>query len=116
MSFAIGCELGGLFRAVAPMAGALISGCNLSGKPVALWGAHGTSDSMVSLTQGQQARDRILKQNGCTGTTTKPVEPSPCVQYEGCPAGYPVTWCEWDGDHATPSFAPAAIADFFKQF
>ena len=46
-SYAIGCELGGIFRAIAPMSGALLSGCNLSGKPVAMWGSHGTSDSLV---------------------------------------------------------------------
>ena len=115
MSYAIGCELGGTFRAIAPMSGATISGCKLSGKPIAMWGAHGKNDSVVSLASGQQARDKILKQNGC-GTTTKPVDPSPCVQYDGCPADSPVIWCEWDGDHATPSFAPTAIATFFKQF
>ncbi len=115
MSYAIGCELGSVFRAIAPMAGATVSGCKLSGKPVAMWGAHGTSDSVVSLSQGQQARDKILKQNNC-GTQTKPVDPSPCVEYQGCTSGYPVVWCEWAGDHATPSFAPSAIATFFKQF
>lgn len=113
MSYAIGCELGGTFRAIAPMAGATISGCNLSGKPIAMWGAHGTSDSVVKLTQGQQARDKILTQNNCT-TETKSAEPSPCVEYQGCDS--PVVWCEWAGDHTIPSFAASAIATFFKQF
>lgn len=115
MSYAIGCELGGVFRAIAPMSGAIISGCNLSGRPVAMWGAHGTKDSLVSISMGRQARDKILKQNHC-GTETKPVEPSPCVAYQGCDEGYPVTWCEWDGDHNRPSFGNSAVAAFFKQF
>jgi polyhydroxybutyrate depolymerase len=114
-SYAIGCELGGTFRAIAPMSGALLSGCNLSGKPVAMWGSHGTNDSLVPIATGRQARDKILQQNHC-GTQTSPVDPSPCVAYQGCDDGYPVTWCEWDGDHNRPSFGNAAVAAFFKQF
>lgn len=114
-SYAIGCELGGLFRAIAPMSGALLSGCNLSGKPMAMWASHGTSDSLVSISSGRQARDKILQQNHC-GTQTKPVDPSPCVAYQGCDDGYPVTWCEWDGDHNRPPFGNSAVAAFFKQF
>jgi polyhydroxybutyrate depolymerase len=115
MSFAIGCELGNVFRAIAPMSGALYSGCKGSNSPIAMWGAHGSQDTFVPTADGRKARDQILKQNHC-GTQTTPVDPSPCVSYEGCDAGYPVTWCEWDGAHAIPSFASSAIAAFFKQF
>jgi poly(3-hydroxybutyrate) depolymerase len=114
-SYAIGCELGGLFRAIAPMSGALLSGCNLSGKPIAMWGSHGTSDSLVAIASGRQARDKILGLDHC-GTTTAAIEPSPCVAYQGCDEGYPVTWCEWDGDHNRPPFGNSAVAAFFKQF
>jgi polyhydroxybutyrate depolymerase len=114
-SYAIGCELGGIFRAIAPMSGAIMSGCNLSGKPVAMWGSHGTSDSLVPIASGRQARDKILQQNHC-GAQTIPVDPSPCVAYQGCDEGYPVTWCEWDGDHNRPPFGNTAVAAFFKQF
>ena len=114
-SYAIGCELGGLFRAIAPMSGALLSGCNLSGNPIAMWGSHGTHDSLVDISLGRQARDKILGLNHC-GTDTKPTDPSPCVAYQGCDEGYPVTWCEWDGDHDRPPFGNTAVAAFFKQF
>jgi poly(3-hydroxybutyrate) depolymerase len=114
-SYAIGCELGGIFRAIAPMSGALLSGCNLSGKPVAMWGSHGTHDSLVDISLGRQARDKILQQNHC-GSQTTPVDPSPCVAYQGCDEGYPVTWCEWDGDHDRPPFGNTAVAAFFRQF
>jgi polyhydroxybutyrate depolymerase len=114
MSYAIGCALSGTFRAIAPMSGATISGCKLSGKPIAMWGSHGKSDTGVSLSSGQQPRDKILKQNG-RKNTTKPVDPSPCVEYD-CPADYRVVWCECDGSQATPSFSPGAIAGFFKKF
>ena len=114
-SYAIGCELGGIFRAIAPMSGAIMSGCNLSGKPIAMWGSHGTSDSLVPIASGRQARDKILQQNHC-GSQTTSVDPSPCVAYQGCDTGYPVTWCEWDGDHNRPPFGNTAVAAFFKQF
>jgi hypothetical protein len=80
-----------------------------------MWGSHGTSDSMVAIASGRQARDKILGLDHC-GTTTAPTDPSPCVAYQGCDPGYPVTWCEWDGDHDRPPFGNSAVAAFFKQF
>ncbi len=98
MSFAVGCEMSNVFRAIAPMSGALYSdpSCPGTGPHVAMWGSHGTSDTVVPIDNGRAARDKILQQNHC-GTTTTPVDPSPCVKYDGCDAGYDVTWCEWDG-------------------
>lgn len=78
-------------------------------------GSHGLSDTVVPIADGRAGRDKILQQNHC-GTTTTPVDPSPCVAYQGCDDGYPVTWCEWDGPHGIPSFGSSAIAAFFKQF
>ena len=117
MSFAIGLELGNVFRAIAPMSGALYSDdtANNHSHPVAMWGSHGTQDTFVPTTDGEKARDQILAENHC-GTQTTPVDPSPCVAYQGCDDGYPVTWCEWDGSHAMPSFGSSAIAAFLKQF
>ena len=117
MSFAIGCEMSDVFRAIAPMSGALYSdpSCKGTGHAVATWGAHGSRDTFVPTADGRAARDKILKQNHC-GTQTVPIDPSPCVSYQGCDDGYPVTWCEWDGEHAIPSFGSSAIAAFFKQF
>lgn len=117
MSFAIACEMADVFRAIGPMAGSLYSdtGCKGTGPHIAMFGTHGTSDSVVPIADGRAARDKILKQNHC-GTETKAVDPSPCVQYQGCDEGYPTIWCEWSGDHGMPSFGNAAIATFFKQF
>jgi polyhydroxybutyrate depolymerase len=117
MSFAIGCEMSDVFRAIAPMAGSLYStlGCKGTGPHVAMWGSHGLSDNVVPLKDGQAARDKILNQNHC-GTMTTPVDPSPCVRYEGCDPGYEVTWCEWNGQHGIPNFGSAAVAAFFKTF
>jgi len=115
MSYAIGCELGGTFRAIAPMSGALYSGCKEGTKPIAMWGTQGLSDTTVPPADGREARDEILSRNGC-GTTTIATSPSPCVSYQGCASGYPVTWCEFDGGHSMPSWATSAIVAFFKQF
>ncbi len=118
MSFAVGCARGDVFRAIAPMAGATYSGCEDGTAPVAMWGSHGYSDGadgVVPIDNGRSARDVFLERNGC-GTETMPVEPDECVSYQGCQAGYPVTWCEWDGGHSVPSFAGEAIWDFFSQF
>jgi polyhydroxybutyrate depolymerase len=117
MSFAVGCEMSDVFRAIAPMSGALYSdfNCRGTGPAIAMWGSHGLSDNVVPIADGRTARDRILQQNHC-GSTTTSVDPSPCVAYQGCDSGYPATWCEFDGGHAIPSFASSAIVTFFKQF
>lgn len=117
MSFAVACEMSDVFRAIAPMSGALYSDpqCPGTGPHIAMWGSHGTSDTVVPIANGQAGRDKVLAQNHC-GTTTVPVDPAPCVKYEGCDPGYDVTWCEWDGPHGIPSFGSAAIAAFFKSF
>jgi len=114
MSFAIGCELGGTFRAIAPMSGALYSGCKAGDKPIAMWGTHGLSDTIVPVADGRKARDAILSRNHC-GTTIVNTSPSPCMSYQGCDSGYPVTWCEFDGSHSMPSWASSAIVAFFGQ-
>jgi poly(3-hydroxybutyrate) depolymerase len=117
MSFAIGCEMSDVFRAIAPMSGALYSdfNCKGTGHAVAMWGSHGLTDNVVPIADGRSARDKILKENHC-GTDTAPIDPSPCVSYQGCDSGYPVTWCEFDGTHQPPSFGSSSIAAFFKSF
>lgn len=117
MSFAIGCEMGDVFRAIAPMSGALYSdfNCKGTGHAIAMWGSHGTSDNVVPIADGRSALAKILQENHC-GTETTPVDPSPCVLYQGCDQGYPVTWCEFDGTHQIPNFGSKAIAAFFNTF
>jgi poly(3-hydroxybutyrate) depolymerase len=115
MSLAVGCAMGDVFRAIAPVSGAFYSGCEDGDSPVAFWGAHGTDDTVVPLDGGEEGRDEFLARNNC-GTEATPVDPSPCVTYQGCDAGYPVTWCEFDGGHSSPSFASQALWDFFSQF
>ena len=48
MSFAVGCEMSNVFRAIAPMSGALYSDFNCQGKgpAIAMWGSHGLTDNV----------------------------------------------------------------------
>jgi poly(3-hydroxybutyrate) depolymerase len=116
MSIALGCELGDVFRAIAPMSGSRTSGCNLEKTDrVAFWGAHGVNDVDVTPEEGRSARDVFLQRDHCDARTTA-TDPSPCVSYEGCDAGYPVTWCEFDDDHYQWAEAPAGMWGFFTQF
>jgi len=52
-------------------------------------------------------RDEILKRNGCNGSASKQYDAKfpLCVTYTGCPAAYPVVWCEFpSGQHNNPTF------------
>jgi poly(3-hydroxybutyrate) depolymerase len=110
----LGCQMGDVFRAIAPMSGSGPSRTGCVGR-VAAWIAHGDQDATVSLSSGQGSRDYWLGVNHCTMTTTS-TEPSPCVAYQGCDAGFPVHWCVFPGGHQQPSFGSAAIWNFFSQF
>jgi poly(3-hydroxybutyrate) depolymerase len=116
MSFTIVCQMAEVFRAVAPMAGSNFGGgCNPA-RPIAAWISHGSADTVVSPDGAESMRDVLIETNGCSSTSV-PVDPEPCVTYEGCNAGYPVTWCLVEGQgHAIPDYGSTAIADFFQQF
>lgn len=116
MSDSIGCEMADVFRAIAPNSGALYSGCKQANDhPVAVFLMHGDNDTVVPLADGQEARDVFLERNAC-GTATSPVDPSPCVSYSGCTAGYPVVYCEFSGGHMPWGPAPDTVWKFFNQF
>jgi poly(3-hydroxybutyrate) depolymerase len=122
MSDSIGCELADVFRAIAPMSGAIpnadhpYSGCNkATDHPIAVWMSHGDNDTVVPLADGKDALNLFVARNKCQ-TTTAAVSPSPCVAYQGCTSGYPIHFCQFSGGHNAPSFASAAIWTFFNQF
>jgi polyhydroxybutyrate depolymerase len=115
MSNAVGCAMGDVFRAIAPMSGALFSGCPDGDSPVAVWAAHGDADPVVDITAGERARDVFLERNNCQ-PETEPVEPGACVSYQGCDAGFPVVWCQFAGGHQPAPGSAQAIWDFFSQF
>ena len=115
MTLTAGCDASNPFRAVAPMSASLPSSCSDTGKPLAYWGSHGTSDPTINISQGEAVRDSFVKKNGCKSTTS-PGDRAGCVSYDGCAAGAPVTWCTFDGVHEPPTFAGEAIWTFMSQF
>ena len=65
------------------------------------------------------ARDEILTRNGCVGKATEPYDAKypACVKYTGCPAEYPVIWCEFPGgSHANPNYENVNYIDAVAPF
>jgi polyhydroxybutyrate depolymerase len=117
MSNTLGCQMGGIFRAIAPMAGSgpFQFGTSACVGQVAAWLTHGTADLTVSYDAGVQSKETWRTRAHCQATS-QPTTPSPCVAYDGCDPGYPVHWCSWDGGHTIPTFAAGAIWSFLSQF
>jgi poly(3-hydroxybutyrate) depolymerase len=128
MSYALACARPTVFRAVAPIAGANLSGCSPGTQPVAYFGIHGIRDSVLNISAGRSIRDTFVRANGCTAQN--PPEPAQgsgthiTTAYAGCRAGYPVQWAAHDGDHvplptdrnASTSWVSAEVWQFFTQF
>jgi polyhydroxybutyrate depolymerase len=124
MANALACHLGpSVVRGVGVHSGTLYTADDYSGGaggvsdcalPSALivWG---TADSTYGTTyaEGLRTRDRYAGRLSCPATTT-PIEPSPCVSYDGCTA--PLTWCAVEGHgHAVWSSAAAAMWTHFAR-
>jgi poly(3-hydroxybutyrate) depolymerase len=128
MSYALACARPTVFRAVAVIAGANLSGCSSASQPVAYFGIHGTHDSVLNISNGRSIRDTFVRANGCTAQS--PPEPGQgsgthiTTAYAGCRAGYPVRWAAHDGDHvplptdrnASTSWVSGEVWPFFTQF
>jgi poly(3-hydroxybutyrate) depolymerase len=103
MSYAVACARPAVFRAVAVLSGANLSGCSGGTQPVAYLGIHGIHDSVLNISLGRSIRDTFVRNNGCTAQN--PPEPAQgslthiATAYTGCRAGYPVEWAAFDGDH-----------------
>jgi poly(3-hydroxybutyrate) depolymerase len=116
MSNAIGCQMGDLFRAVAPMSGSLWSGCADSENKVATIMMHAKDDSVVGYQFGEEARDKFLSKNGCSNESVS-IGSHGCVEYLGCDSDYPVVWCgSEDGGHWPKPYAGEEIKTFFDRF
>ncbi|KAK4221150.1 hypothetical protein QBC38DRAFT_142532 [Podospora fimiseda] len=127
MSYAVACARPKMVRAIAVISGSLLSGCSGGNDPVAYYGQHGTSDSVLNVSGGRQLRDRFVRNNGCTAVSPEPQpngQNSVKTVYKNCKEGYPVTWVIHRGDHnpsqtdagsSTP-FAPKNTWEFFTQF
>lgn len=124
----VGCHLGDRVRAVIPVAGGVPRREGCVGTPAALV-IHGVDDPHVLFSYGEEARDAYRMHNGCTAEVTTPIadlharvvatrESHECTDYVGCPASFPVRWCEhseggYDGStHGWPLFGGEAIWTF----
>ncbi|KAF4624730.1 hypothetical protein G7Y89_g13438 [Cudoniella acicularis] len=129
MSFSIACSLAKDFRAVAVLSGnPNISGCAGGNDPIAYYGQHGVSDTVLPIDDARSMRDRFVKNNGCTAQS--PQEPAAGsgkhikTTYSGCSTDHPVVWVAFDGPHtptpkdsgASQTFTNTETWEFFSQF
>lgn len=109
---ALGCQRGSVLRGIGPMSAGPPFGTCVG--QIAVWISQGNADPTVKPASGQMARDFWAKRNHCDTTMSKPVDPAPTVEYAGCDAGFAVRYCEYEGQHNLPAYAPKGIWDFFK--
>ncbi|MBO3086294.1 cellulose binding domain-containing protein [Cellulomonas fengjieae] len=124
MSNALACARADVFRAVAVLNGAQLSGCAGGTQPIAYLGSHGVVDDVLNISQGRALRDRALRNNGCQAQQA----PEPAAgsgthvrtEYT-CRDGYPVVWIASDSGHQwdardrgqQQSWVPGEIWRFF---
>jgi hypothetical protein len=88
-----------------PMATFMIVADPDTGNPV---GPLTKIDTVEDTFGAAPARDEILARNGCVGKTTAPFDAKypACVKYTGCPAAYPLVWCEFGAgsSHDNPTY------------
>ncbi|MBO0924636.1 cellulose binding domain-containing protein [Cellulomonas sp. zg-ZUI199] len=125
MSNALACARADVFRAVAVLNGAQLSGCEGGTQPIAYLGSHGVVDSVLNISQGRALRDRALRNNGCQAQNApEPVGNSGQAHTKTtyqCREGYPVVWIANDSDHQwaavdrgkQQSHVPGEIWQFF---
>ncbi|KAK8067257.1 fungal cellulose binding domain-containing protein [Apiospora hydei] len=125
MSFSVACSRPDVFKAVAVIAGAQLSGCSGGTTPVPYLGIHGAADNVLPIAAGRQLRDKYLGLNGCASKNAQ--EPGAGAGnhiktvYE-CRANQPVWWIAHGGGHVPdPSdsngnkWAPGETWSFFTE-
>ncbi|KAL2180676.1 carbohydrate esterase family 1 protein [Thermothelomyces heterothallicus CBS 202.75] len=122
MSHSVACSRPDVFKAVAVIAGAQLSGCAGGTTPVAYLGIHGAADNVLPIDLGRQLRDKWLQTNGCNYQGAQ--DPAPGQQAHvkttySCSRA-PVTWIGHGGGHVPDptgsngvKFAPQETWDFF---
>ena len=112
-----------VFKAVAVISGAQLSGCSGGTTPVAYLGIHGAADDVLPISLGRQLRDKWLQTGGCASQNAP--EPSAGQQANikttySCSRAA-VTWIAHGGGHVPdPSgtngvkYAPGETWSFFN--
>jgi poly(3-hydroxybutyrate) depolymerase len=105
-----------VFRAVAPCSGktGIIPYTAKYSRPIPIMAFHGDKDTVAQTALGKEFFEMYRTTRNHCGDQTKAVDPSPCVQYEGCDESS--TWCLFSGSHEMWSPEPQAIWKFFSQF
>lgn len=126
------CRAGGFFKAIASHAGGAPyqerAGTTKDdagflicpGGPSPAFVFHGTADDGVAVGSGTFDAYYWSHVGGCAEPGTPdsapatPRAPAPCTQYDGCPAGKPVTWCPFRGvGHVVAPGAQAIAWSYF---
>ncbi|KAL2150081.1 hypothetical protein VTH82DRAFT_7757 [Thermothelomyces myriococcoides] len=122
MSHSVACSRPDVFKAVAVISGAMLSGCDGGRTPVPYLGIHGAADDVLPIDFGRQLRDQWLQTNGCQYQAAQ--DPAPGQQAHiktvyTC-SNAPVTWIGHGGGHVPDptgnngvKFAPQETWDFF---
>jgi poly(3-hydroxybutyrate) depolymerase len=126
MSFSAACSRPNVFKAIAVIAGAQLSGCAGGTTGIPYLGIHGAADNVLGINMGRQIRDKFLGLNGCQNKNAQ--EPGSGASNHirtdySCRAGYPVTWIAHGGGHVPDpkdggqgqSWAPGETWKFFTQ-
>lgn len=112
----LGCTRTGVIRAQASVAGGLPPIPATCGGPIPAMYVADTDDTKNAPATVQMAVERVRVANGC-GTETEPYDfgvPSPCVQYKGCKAGFPLVSCVTSGvGHADQSSTKISTVGFW---
>jgi poly(3-hydroxybutyrate) depolymerase len=134
MSYKTACErpLGGgtngngFIRAIAVYSGAQLSGNCTPSRPVAYYGSHGDTDSVLGYDGGVRLAQNFATPNGCTWATPTKVTTGNhvCTNIAGCMTPYPVQFCSFDGDHTpdprdpgqSTSWQYQVVWNWFNQF
>jgi polyhydroxybutyrate depolymerase len=111
----LGCTRAGVIRAQASVAGGLPPVPACLGPIPAMYVAD-SDDNKNDPATVKLALERVRVANGCSDVT-EPYDigvPSPCVQYKGCNAGYPLVWCLTSGlGHADASQTQISTVGFW---
>ncbi|WP_437995161.1 alpha/beta hydrolase family esterase [Sorangium sp. So ce185] len=123
MAWTLACARPNVFRAAVVHSGGGLAR-PASCQPIAFMSSLGQQESGGA---GQTSNsDFFAKQNGCTveSLAKAPRGGHACSDYEGCSAGHPTRWCDYDGGH-TPSpndagqntsWMPQEVWNFLSQF
>jgi poly(3-hydroxybutyrate) depolymerase len=121
--FSMGFSGGGSFSGVLGCQRDYIRAIAVGGSVIYFDEADCTSTPAAWITIGEQEytdgraafRDFFADHAGCQMTST-PGAPDGCVDYDGCGAGTPVTYCSHPADHVWPSIGTDATKAFFQGF